>query len=105
MTILTLNDIWEAFVAFVASPLGLMVIGISVAGAVTDRLLPRRRRRRASRPALVRRTQAHQDESPHDEDLEGLSGLSPEGFEHFVARLFRSRGYKAHVVGGEGDHG
>ena len=105
MTILTLNDLWEAFVAFVSSPLGLMVIGISVAGAVTDRLLPRRRRRRASRPASARRTQAHQNELVQDEGLEDLSDLSPEGFEHFVATLFRRRGYKARVVGGEGDHG
>ena len=105
MTILTLNDLWEAFVAFVSSPLGLMVIGISVAGAVTDRLLPRRRRRRASRSSNVQRALARQYEFAQDEGLEDLRDLSPEGFERFVAGLFQRRGYKAHVVGGEGDHG
>lgn len=34
-----------------------------------------------------------------------LSDLSPDAFEHFIADLFRSQGYKAKVIGQQGDHG
>jgi restriction system protein len=34
-----------------------------------------------------------------------LNDLSPDEFEHFVADLFRSQGYKAKVIGQQGDHG
>jgi hypothetical protein len=37
--------------------------------------------------------------------LERLRALSPGAFEDFVAGLFRKRGYRAEVIGGEGDHG
>jgi len=38
-------------------------------------------------------------------DLDQLFDLSPTEFEHYVARLFRRKGYKVVVRGGSGDHG
>ena len=38
-------------------------------------------------------------------DLDQLLELSPTEFEHYVASLFRQKGYKVVVRGGSGDHG
>lgn len=52
---------------------------------------------RQFRPTLRPRVQAL--------DLEQLYELSPEAFEHYVAGLFRQKGYRVAVRGGTGDHG
>jgi len=39
------------------------------------------------------------------QSLEDIRHLSADGFEDFVAGLFLARGYKAKIVGGDGDHG
>jgi hypothetical protein len=41
----------------------------------------------------------------HARSLADLNALSPDEFEAFVAELFRRKGSKAKVIGGQGDHG
>jgi len=43
--------------------------------------------------------------SIEQQSLEDIRHLSADGFEDFVAGLFLARGYKAKIVGGQGDHG
>ena len=38
-------------------------------------------------------------------DIDEIYGLSPGDFEHYVADLFRQKGYRVIVRGGSGDHG
>ncbi len=54
---------------------------------------------------LWRRRAARLSAAARPMDLEQMYALSPKAFEHYVAGLFRRKGYKAVVRGRSGDHG
>ena len=118
MTILDSGDLFRAVWEIFASPLGLALVGIVAVRIAIDRLFPRRRRRVRSRswprqaastqwnpPAPGRPKFARPPKRYDEEALGDIRDFSPDDFEDFVAGLFVKQGYKASIVGGEGDHG
>ena len=103
MQIVSLDDFWEVFQMVFTTNLGLAFVGLIVVIIVLNRInIPtivggRREERKKGRPK-TKKTQKSWD-------IDKLQDLSPEGFEEFVADLFRRRGYKASRVGNHGDHG
>jgi len=118
MTILDAGGLLRGVFEFFVSPLGLGLLALVAAKVAIDRLLPlrRARARSASQPNQARpKLRCHSApprptfDHPHGryeaESLADIRNFSSDEFEDFVAGIFLKRGYKASIVGGEGDHG
>ena len=118
MTILDSGDLFRALWEFFVSPLGLGLLALVAVRIAVDRLLPRRRRRASSGSwhsqgwsmprtdrASIRPTFSRPRGRYEEESLGEIKNFSADEFEDFVAGLFLKRGYKASIVGRDGDHG
>ena len=115
------TDILQVWTDLLCSPLGAMLVGLTLLSILVNNL--GRSGRRASPPSRRGRSYCRSPRSARSSrawqpreipaynsvgatsPLEEMLRLSPGGFEEFVADLFRRRGYAVQVVGQEGDHG